>query len=114
MSGADRARANDTSRLKKDVYEYLLNDASAPSLILPAQKQYRGFKHPVTASLLTPAEYEDNEQYVTIKAFFSSLTYHRLGHMRTAIAETIKPLQQISYLGYFIPKVKFSMMKMIL
>ncbi|KAE9392741.1 hypothetical protein BT96DRAFT_944385 [Gymnopus androsaceus JB14] len=62
MSGADSARSNDTGRLKREVHDYLLDNPDAPLSRLPSLKQSRGFKHNVTASLLTPAEYEDNHQ----------------------------------------------------
>ncbi|KAK7447689.1 hypothetical protein VKT23_013945 [Stygiomarasmius scandens] len=58
---ADRTRGNDTSGLKASVASYLLHDTSTTlPQPLSNEKHLRGFRHPITASLLTPAEYDDN------------------------------------------------------
>jgi hypothetical protein len=66
--GQDSSRSDDTSTIKKAIFEMLLEfDRGAIDLLTCKQKDNRGFNHPLTGKLLCPAKLDwDDEQCVII------------------------------------------------
>ena len=58
-TGADRARADDTNRLKIAIVNWLNNlQERAQPLLIPEDKLKHGFDHDITGQLLCPVDYD--------------------------------------------------------
>lgn len=112
-AGSNSARQDDTALLKERALDYINVDASVPiSPPLPLNanslKSIRGWNHPATARLLTPMEYEANEQtFLDIKTGKLRATADQWPRFLYPDNHVYNPIKEIEglFMGHYVLRV---------